>query len=71
MDLTATPRNGNIELKFQFELLSLDEIVSCLDEMEIEISKDDIKEASRHKDKIKTVWYALVRRVIPRASILF
>ena len=64
MDLTTT-YNRVGELKFQFELLSLDEIVSCLGELGIEITKDDIKEPSGHKDKIKTVWHALVRIVLP------
>lgn len=54
MDFTSTPS------QFIFPVLKSADILLCMAELEIELSKAELSEPHRHKDKIKKVFLILV-----------
>lgn len=57
MDYTNTPT------QFIFPVLKSADILQCMSELGIELSKAELSEPHRHRDKIKKVWFLLVRSV--------
>ena len=55
MDFTSTPS------QFIFPVLKSADILLCMTELEIDLTKAELSEPHRHKDKIKKVFMALVR----------
>ena len=43
-----------------FPTLKLSEILQCLEELEIPISKQELTEPSRHRDKLRQMWIRVV-----------
>ena len=47
--------------QFLFPMLKTSEILSCLEELGLEVSKVELTEPHRHKDKIKSLFTFFVR----------
>jgi len=56
MDYTGPPMS-----QFLFPMLKTSEILSCLEELGLEVSKVELTEPHRHKDKIKSLFTFFVR----------
>lgn len=55
MDFTNTPA------QFIFPVLKSADILQCMTELGIEMTKAELAEPHRHKDKIRTIFLQLVR----------
>ena len=68
MDMTT---NGAGAPQYCFPILKSQEILSCIDEMGVEVSQQELADPIRHKEKLRQVWLALVRGVDATALRVF
>ena len=61
MDSTKTTAKG-----YLFPILKADKIVEYVCQIGVELTVDELKDPARHKEKMKKVWVALVRKAAPR-----
>ena len=59
MDLTSS--SGFAPTQYIFPILKHSDILQCMSELSIELSKAELAEPARHKDRIKRVFLQLVR----------
>lgn len=45
---------------FMFPVLKFNEIVQCLEELEIDITKQELSEPLRHRDRLRQMWFMVV-----------
>lgn len=59
MDLTSS--SGFAPTQYIFPILKHSDILQCMSELSIELTKAELAEPARHKDRIKRVFLQLVR----------
>ena len=56
---------------FMFPVLKFTQITECLEELEIELTKAELSEPVRHRDRLKQMWLEVVRWVIISIRFFF
>lgn len=56
MDLTTQGAGA-----YSFPILKSSEILTCIEELGIELSQQELTDPIRHREKLRTVWLSMVR----------
>ena len=56
-----TTTNLNNAASYAFPILKSQEIILCIEEIGIELTQQELSDPIRHREKLRTVWLALVR----------
>ena len=62
MDLTSSSASGPTQ--FVFPILKSVDILQCMSELGIEMTKQELAEPQRHKEKLRQIFMCLVRTLM-------
>jgi hypothetical protein len=55
---------GRDAARFSFPILRKSEILICMEEWEFPVTEEELKEPSRHRDRLKQMWFLVVSDIL-------